>query len=83
MSPIERFAVGRRRIDSFDSRVDRPVGNLWIFCPVGDQTPSQRVQASLPGFRIGPNREDVLARSNVPTDRQVPLRRNRDMVTPG
>jgi len=53
-----------------------------IFCPVWDQTPSQRIQASLLGFMIVPNGEDVLARSDVPTDRQVVLGRNRDMVTP-
>src|SRR5262249_3106133 len=77
-----RLAVGRRRINRLSSRVDRPEGDLRVFGPVRDQTPAQRVQATLLGFRIVPDSEDVLARSDVPTNRQVPLRRNRDMVTP-
>src|SRR5262249_10513051 len=80
---LERLAVGRRRINTLGSRVDRPVGDLWIFRPVRDQTPAQRIQASLSGFRIVPHSQYVLARSNVPTDRQVSSGRDRNVVTPG
>jgi hypothetical protein len=74
--------LGRRRIDGFNPRVDRPVRNFWIFSPVRDQTPSQRIQASLFGLRIIPNGENVLAWRDIPTDRQVLLWWYWDVIAP-
>src|SRR5215469_18127899 len=81
-SLLERLAVGRRRISGLRPRVDRSVGDLRVFRPVRDQAPAQRVQATLLGFRVVPDSQDVLARSNVPTDRQIALGRDRYLVTP-
>jgi hypothetical protein len=50
---------------------------------VEGETLESLIQASLPGLRIVPNGEDVLTRCDVPTDRQVTLGRDRDMITPG
>jgi hypothetical protein len=50
-------------------------GFLEIFGPVWNQAPPLSVQGALLGLWAKPDREHVLCRSNVPPDRQIPLRR--------
>ena len=46
--------------------VNRLVRDFRIFSPIRYQTPSQRVQGALAGFRIGPYRENILCPNAVP-----------------
>ena len=56
---------------------------LGSFSPVWDQPPPQRIKATLLSLWVEPDRENVLARSDIPTDGQISLWRDRDVVTPG
>jgi hypothetical protein len=47
---------------------------------VRNQSPPQIVQGSLLGLWVESNRKHVLSRSDVPTDRQIPLWWYRDMI---
>src|ERR1700751_353792 len=60
--------------------MDGPVRNHKIFSPVWDQSPPQRIEAALLCFWVEPNGEDVLARSDIPTDGQVSLWRDLDVI---
>jgi hypothetical protein len=48
--------------------------------PVRNQAPPQSIQGALLGLRMKSDRENILCWRNVPTDRQIPLRWNRNMI---
>ena len=77
---LKRPAKGWGYIDLFCSGVEKT--RITILAPVGDQTPRQRIQASVLRFWIEPDREHGLARRNIIADRQIRLSRNRDAVDP-
>jgi hypothetical protein len=60
--------------------VDRLVRDFRIFGPVWNQSPLQSIQSALLSFRIEPDREHILCGSDIPTYRQIPFRRYRNVI---
>jgi len=77
---FERLPVRRCRVNGLDPRIDRLEGDFGIFGPIRNQAPPQSVQAALLSCWIEPNREHILSRSDVPTDRQISLWRYRNVI---
>jgi hypothetical protein len=75
----ESLPVRRCGINGFNLGIDRFVRDLFVFCPVRDQTSSKCIHRSLRGLGMTPDRENVLGRRDVVTDWQIELRRNRYM----
>jgi hypothetical protein len=69
------------RVNGLYPSVDGLVCDFWILGPVRNQAPPQSVQSPLPGFWIESDRENILRWSNVPTNRQISLRRDRNMMS--
>ena len=76
----ESLPEGRCFIDGLSSGVDGPVRNLWVFCPIWNQSPLQSVERSLLRFRIEANGQHLLTRRDVVTDRQIRLLWDRNVV---
>src|SRR6266403_1098972 len=72
-----------RFIDSLSSGVDGSVRNLWVFCPIWNQSPLQRIERPCLSFGIESDRQNLLTRRDIVTDRQISLLWDRDVVEPG
>ena len=48
----ERSAVRRCFIDGLSSGVDGPISDLWVFGPIGNESPLQGVERMLLTFRV-------------------------------
>ena len=69
----ERSAVRRCFIDGLSSGVDGPISDLWVFGPIGNESPLEGVQGTRLSLGIEPDRKNLLARSDIVTDRQIRL----------
>src|SRR6266436_977045 len=64
----ESLPERRRFIDGLSSGVDGPVSDLWIFDPIWNQSPLQRIERSCLSLGIESDRQNLLARGDIVTD---------------
>ena len=62
-----------RFIDGLSTHVDGPISDLRIFGPIGNESPLEGVQGTRLSLWIEPDRKNLLARSDIVTDRQIRL----------
>src|SRR5438132_7762085 len=65
---LESLPKGGRFIDGLSSRIDGPVSDLWIFDPIWNQSPLQRIERPCLSLGIESDRQNLLARGDIVTD---------------
>jgi len=79
----ESTPEGGGLIDSLSSRINGPISDLRIFDPIWNQSPLQRIERPCLSLGIESDRQNLLARGDIVTDRQICLLRDRDVIEPG
>jgi hypothetical protein len=77
---MTRGAAENRALNFDPLSLNRLEFKFRIFGPVRNQSSLQSIQASLLCLWIAPDRKDILCWRNVPTDRQIPLGRYREVI---
>src|SRR6266403_5943870 len=68
---LESLPIRGRFIDCLSSRVDGSVSDLWILRPIWNQSPLQRIERPCLSLGIESDRQNLLARGDIVTDRQI------------
>ena len=70
-SPPIGVVEGRQITDGFALGVDRLAAAFWVLAPIGNETPTQRVERHDASFMIASDHQQILAGSCVPPWRIV------------